>query len=786
MASRKKKLQDIASVFPKPDVPVKQGQVKKLCRRVLALLNESHKTGTPVQLVEFLKQSACMSQAEAAAALRSMVSDAMLEETAPGSGIWGVSTRCAWFEGTVQGRRSGDYVVENPATGDSYELYGTRSCPVLPGDRISVSPMPTSYEYPNDTAQVEKVLERGRKEWVCRAVSRMSSSRIEGEHFWAQPVDPFAPTKILVSGQVKTYRDKAFVVELSDAPARVSDGVYALTGEIHEVLGDMDDPSVEITMAARRFDLPYTFASDVLAQAEALPDAVDKKDYKGRVDLTDIGFVTIDGEDARDFDDAVWAMPVKDGWRLLVAIADVSHYVTPESPLDRSAQERATSVYFPRRVIPMLPEKLSNGLCSLNPGVDRLTVVCDMVISAQGTVSAYQFYRAVIHSHARLTYTAVYAALCGDSSDALKRGANLQDIQALYELFKAFRTAREKRGAIDFETAETQIVCDEDGKIQAIQKRDHNDAHRIIEECMLAANTCAADFISRKSLSGLFRVHGAPSPDRLETLRAELSFFGVTLEGGAKPSSKDFDRALSAVPEGPRREVVQLAMLRTMQQAVYSPVNIGHYGLNYTAYTHFTSPIRRYPDLLVHRTICAGSAKQKYTPKLVAETGWLRLSRSARNVEKTLEEIRAHSLTPEKGDFPVWYKLGMVCSSAERRADDASRDVTSWLKCVYVKSLPAKTYQGIVTGVNRAGLYVTLTEMFVEGFVHVSNIGYDYYYFNEQTQSFEGEDSGVVYGLGDSVSVRIDAVDVDTRSIDFVLVHETERRRKKSGKKSSF
>ena len=237
MASRKKKLQDIASVFPKPDVPVKQGQVKKLCRRVLALLNESHKTGTPVQLVEFLKQSACMSQAEAAAALRSMVADSMLEETETSSGIWGVSTRCAWFEGTVQGRRSGEYMVENPATGELYELYGTRNCPVLPGDRIAVSPMPTSYEYPNDTAQVEKVLERGRKEWVCRAVSRMSSSRIEGEHFWAQPVDPFAPTKILVSGQVKTYRDKAFVVELSDAPARVSDGVYALTGEIHEVLG---------------------------------------------------------------------------------------------------------------------------------------------------------------------------------------------------------------------------------------------------------------------------------------------------------------------------------------------------------------------------------------------------------------------------------------------------------------------------------------------------------------------------------------------------------------------
>lgn len=781
MASRKKKMQDIASDFPMPDVPVKQGQVKKLCRRVLALLSENHRTGTPVQLVEFLKQSACLSQAEASAALRSMVADSMLTETQPGSGLWGVSLRCAWFESTVQGRRSGEYAVENPETGETYELYGTRKCPVLPGDRILVSPMPTSYEYPNDTAQVEKVLERGRKQWVCRTVSQVRIPRLEGAHFWVQPVDPFAPTRILVSGEAKSYREKAFVVELSDSPVQVCDGTFALGGDVIEVLGDMDDPSVEITIAVRRFDLPRTFAPEVLAQAQALPDVVDKKDYKGRIDLTDIGFVTIDGEDARDFDDAVWAMPHKDGWRLLVAIADVSHYVTPETPLDCEAQQRATSVYFPRCVIPMLPEKLSNGLCSLNPGVDRLTVVCDMIVSAQGTVSAYQFYRAVIHSHARLTYTAVYAALCGDSSDAVARGANPEDIQVLYALFQVFRDAREKRGAIDFETAETQIVCDESGKVQSIRKRDHNDAHRIIEECMLAANTCAADFISRQSLSGLYRVHGAPSPDRLETLRAELAFFGVTLEGDAKPGSKDFDKALSAVPEGPRREVVQLAMLRTMQQAVYSPVNIGHYGLNYPAYTHFTSPIRRYPDLLVHRTICAALAKKKYSPKFVAETGWLRLSRSARNVEKTLEEIRAHALVPEKSDFPVWNKLGLVCSAAERRADDASRDVTSWLKCVYVESLPSKTYQGIVTGVNRAGLYVTLTDMFVEGFVHVSNIGHDYYYFDEQTQSFAGESSGDVYGLGDRVCVRIESVDVDTRSIDFALDREPRCSRKSSG-----
>ena len=777
MTSKKKKNEALCAGFQEPDVPVKAGRLRKARKAIIALLNETQKTGTLTELSDFLERSACLTHAETAAALRDMYFDGTLVQAEKDScskkSLWRLSAQSLWFEGVVQGRRSGEYVVEDPQSGEMLKVRGEDAIPVLPGDRIFVSRATNSHERTAPAvAWIEKFIERKTKQLVCRAVSQCPVKIRSEVFFWAKPADPFSPTDILVHGNPSNYCGKAFVVELEKEARHLDKGLYVISGSVKDVLGESEDPSVELAVAVQRFGLPHVFSQDALEQAKALPDAVDPSDIKGRIDLRDIRFVTIDGEDAKDFDDAVWAMPLKNGWRLLVAIADVSRYVTCGSALDRDAQERATSVYFPRCVIPMLPEKLSNGLCSLNPGVDRLSVVCDMVISKEGTVKAYQFYRAVICSHARLTYASAYAAMCEDARDAVERGGNSEDIACLKSLFEAFRRARSKRGAIDFETAETQIVCSEDGRIEQVKKRDHTDAHRMIEECMLAANTCAADFMLRKKLTCLFRVHDSPAADRLNALRAELSAFGLTLAGGLKPAAGDFEQVLSAVSDDVRREVVQLAMLRTMQQAVYSPANIGHYGLNYPAYTHFTSPIRRYPDLLVHRTICASLDKKEYVPELFVSTDWLKSSHAAQSAEKTIKAVRVKSQASENGSKALWDKIGLLCSASERRADEASRDVTAWLKCVYANSLPRKPFRALVTGVNRAGLYVTLCDSFIEGFVHISKVGDDYFYFNEQTQTFEGSACAVSYGLGDAVFVEIDSVDTEARTIDFRMVRQ--------------
>lgn len=566
--------------------------------------------------------------------------------------------------------------------------------------------------------------------------------------------------------------NKVFVVKLSDESMQPFFMGAHLTGEVVEVLGNVDDSDVEIDVALRRFNLPYEFSQPALAQAESLPDEVDENEVKLRVDLRDIGFVTIDGEDARDFDDAVWCTPTDSGWRLLVAIADVSHYVTEASPLDKDAQTRLTSVYFPRRVIPMLPEKLSNGLCSLNPNVDRCTFVCDMMIDQTGHVTAYQFYPALIHSKARLTYTCVWDALNGKDEDLTARGGVLSDISNLYTLYKALRQARAERGAIDFETSETEIVSDpQTKKIVAIKKREHNDAHRLIEECMLAANVCAAQFIGMNRAQSLYRVHGKPTLERLTALRETLSGFDLTLGGGAKPQAKDFEKIIEEVKNKPYADVIQNAMLRSMQQAVYSPKNEGHYGLNYEAYTHFTSPIRRYPDLLVHRTIRAILAGKKYEPQVVGDVSDLMQSRAAQSIrEKAAASAAEGGKKPAEDKIdPAWKTLGLLSSAAERRADEASRDVVQWLKCQYINQYVGKSFKGVITGVVPAGIFVTLKNLFVEGFVHVSRLGEDYYEFNERNMCFYGEWSGERFRIGDTVCVRVMSVSMQDRSIEFTI-----------------
>jgi ribonuclease R len=563
------------------------------------------------------------------------------------------------------------------------------------------------------------------------------------------------------------------VVDLTEPPSLYGQPV----GRITEVLGEVDDPGMEIEIAVRKYGVPHEFSQACLTQAKALPDQVKASDAKGRVDLRDVALVTIDGEDARDFDDAVYCEPVKSGrrkgWRLLVAIADVSHYVESGSAIDVDAFDRATSVYFPRRVIPMLPEKLSNGLCSLNPAVDRLCMVCDMLIDAQGEVTAYQFYPGIMHSHARFTYTEV-AAILGNTRgpQALARAERVDDLIHLHDVYRALLGARHKRGAMDFETTETQIVCDENGRIDKIVPRVRNDAHRLIEEAMLAANCCSADFILQAKHPGLFRVHEGPTPEKLELLRSYLKALGLPLTVSDDPQPAEFQAIAKATEGRPDVQQIHTMLLRSMQQAIYTPINSGHFGLAFEAYTHFTSPIRRYPDLLVHRVIKAILANKRYElPNLpVPGEAHAKLSR------RLAQRGRAPSVAPGKGKASAtqsaWEAAGLHCSANERRADEASKDVEAWLKCKFMRDHLGEEYGGVVSSVTSFGLFVTLDSLYVEGLIHITELGGEYFRFDEVRQELRGERTGIRYAIGTRVRIQVSRVDLDGRKIDFRLVQE--------------
>jgi len=560
-------------------------------------------------------------------------------------------------------------------------------------------------------------------------------------------------------------------VELTEPASMYSQPV----GRVTEVLGQIDDPGMEIEIAVRKYEVPHRFSPETQAQAAALPDKLRAVDMKHRIDLTDVPLVTIDGEDARDFDDAVYCEPHKsgrgktafEGWRLLVAIADVSHYVKPGEPLDEDAYERATSVYFPRRVIPMLPEKLSNGLCSLNPEVDRLSMVCDMLIASDGELCAYQFYPAVICSHARLTYTEVAAALANTRGpEAAKRHDIMPQLLNLHEVYRALLKARHRRGAIDFETTETQIVCDENGRIEKIVPRTRTDAHRLIEEAMLAANVCAAEFIASAEHPSLFRVHEGPTPEKRTTLQNYLKSLGLGLAISEDPSPAEFQSIAEATKDRVDASQIHMMLLRSMQQAIYTPANSGHFGLAYGAYTHFTSPIRRYPDLLVHRVIKAVLAKKRYhlaTGEL-AEAG-----ARATKLRKGSKAAKPHISEQEH-----WEGAGAHCSANERRADEASRDVEAWLKCRYMREHLGEEFAGTVSAVTSFGLFVTLDALYVDGLVHITELGGEYYRFDEMRQELRGERTGIRYAIGARVRVQVSRVDLDGRRIDFRMVHEGE------------
>ena len=555
------------------------------------------------------------------------------------------------------------------------------------------------------------------------------------------------------------------------------------TGRIVEVLGNADDAGMEIEIAVRKFDIPHVFSPATERQTAQLPDTVLESDLKGRVDLRDVPLVTIDGEDARDFDDAVYCEPIKSGrkatgYRLIVAIADVSHYVQDKTPLNEDAILRSTSVYFPRRVIPMLPEKLSNGLCSLNPHVDRLCMVADMVLDLDGHVTAYQFYPAIMHSQARLTYTQVWEYLSeGTGVLANEHKVVAPHIKNLYTLFHAQLQARELRGAMEFETTETYIVSDENGKIKEILPRTRNDAHRLIEECMLCANVCAAEFIEQSGRTSLYRVHEGPTPEKLEVLRKNLMMAGLRMGGGDKPSPQDYAEVMRQVVDRPDAQTLQTLLLRSMQQAVYAPDNVGHFGLAYAAYTHFTSPIRRYPDLLVHRTIKAILLGQRYTPSLEGFNLLEDTRKKTSTVDGALKNVEKQRAKPDASHL-TWQRLGEHTSMCERRADEASRDVTAWLKCEYMKQFIGEVMAGKISAVTQFGAFVTLDAVFVDGLVHISELGQDYFEFDEASFSLKGRASGLSYRLGDAVSVRIAGVDSDTRKIDFMLENTVKKTNK--------
>ena len=562
-------------------------------------------------------------------------------------------------------------------------------------------------------------------------------------------------------------------IELTEPPSMYSQPM----GRVIEVLGEIDDPGMEIEIAVRKYEVPHRFSPETLAQAAALPDKLRPADRRHRIDLSDVPLVTIDGEDARDFDDAVYCEPFTrgrgkslfKGWRLIVAIADVSHYVKPGEAIDNDAYERATSVYFPRRVIPMLPEKLSNGLCSLNPEQDRLAMVCDMVIDTEGAIDAYQFYPAVICSHARLTYTEVAAVLANTRGPEAQRRVDLvPHLLHLHEVYRALLKQRAKRGAVDFETTETQIVCDENGRIEKIVPRTRNEAHKLIEEAMLAANECAAGFIEAADHPALFRVHEGPTPERRVTLQNYLRALGIGLHLSDDPSPGEIQTIALATKDRPDVTQIHTMLLRSMQQAVYTSANAGHFGLAYGAYAHFTSPIRRYPDLLVHRVIKAilGEKRYQLDAALVASMPPAPTRRPGKGPAKPPKALSK--------ELETWEVAGAHCSANERRADEASRDVEAWLKCRFMREHLGEEYSGTVSAITSFGLFVTLDALYVEGLVHITELGGEYYRYDEVHQELRGERSGARYAVGTRVRVQVSRVDLDSRRIDFRLVRDSE------------
>ena len=658
--------------------------------------------------------------------LRAMERDGQLHRNRKSA--YGVMSKMNLVTGRIMGHQDGfGFLI--PDEGGEDLFLGQREMQIaLHGDRA--------------VARVTGIDRRGRKEGAIVEIIKHANERIVGRLLSDAGIYYLIPNNRRISQDIMVPPDKLMAakpgqiveIEITDHPNRHRSPL----GQVVTVLGDHMAPGMEIDIALRDFELPHAWSPEALKQAESYGEKIPETAIDGRLDLRHLPLLTIDGEDARDFDDAVHAEAIESGWRLWVAIADVSYYVTPDSVLDQDAQERGTSVYFPSQVIPMLPEALSNGLCSLNPDVDRLCMVCEMTIDNDGRLTSHQFHQGVMNSKARLTYTQVAAMLVDNDAELRSQyQAVLPGLETMHGLYKAMLSARHQRGAIDFELTETQFLFDSNRKIEAIVPRERNDAHRLIEEFMVAANVSAAQFLLSKELPALYRVHETPSAEKLSGLREFLSELGLSLGGGDEPSPSDYARLLNAAHQRQDAHLLQTVMLRSMKQAMYHPENVGHFGLSLEAYAHFTSPIRRYPDLLVHRAIC----------HLI-------------NNKKASKWAYSHEDMVQLGDH---------CSMASRRADEATRDVSDWLKCEFMQDHVGESYDGVISGVTSFGLFVELSDIYIEGLVHITALKNDYYEFDASGHRLTGERTRMVYRLADKIRVKVVRVDLDEKKIDLEL-----------------
>ncbi|WP_077278424.1 ribonuclease R [Thioalkalivibrio denitrificans] len=637
--------------------------------------------------------------------------------------------------GRVIGHRDGFGFLVPDDGGDDLFLSPRQMKSLLHGDRA--------------VARVVGMDRRGRREGAVIEVLERNTQQVVGRLFSEAGIGFVAPDNkritqdILIPPEAMggAREGQIVIAAIREQPTKHTRPI----GEIVEVLGEHMAPGMEIDVAIRAHGLPFEWPEEVTEAADRLGPRVSSTAKRDRLDLRDMPLVTIDGEDSKDFDDAVYCERLeRGGWRLWVAIADVSHYVQPGDALDQEARHRGTSVYFPGRVIPMLPEVLSNGLCSLNPKVDRLCMACEVEVTSRGRIRSFRFHEALMRSHARLTYTAV-AAMVLDRDRKLREahGDLVPHLEELHALFKVLRSARDKRGAIDFDTTETKIIFGEGKKIERIVPYERNDAHKIIEECMIVANVAAARFLKKHKLPALFRVHPGPKAEKVEELRQFLGELGLSLGGGEEPQPRDYTLLLEQVRDRPDAHLIQTVLLRSLKQAVYSPDDVGHFGLAHDDYAHFTSPIRRYPDLLVHR-----------------------------GIRHLLRGGKAKDFHYSHDDMVT---LGEHCSMAERRADEASWDVEGWLKCEFMQDKVGEVFDGVITSVTSFGLFVELKDIYVEGLVHVTGLSNDFYHFDPIGHRMTGERTGRVYRMGDPIRVQVVRVNLDERKIDFIPAADEDR-----------
>lgn len=685
----------------------------------------------PVTQQQLVKAFALETPAQTEALRRrllAMVRDGQLLQNRRGA--FGLIDKMELIKGYVVGHKDGfGFVVPENDEGDLF-LNARQMRRVFPDDEVLV--------------RVSAVDSRGRREGTIVDVLVRHTHEIVGRVVMESGVAFIQPSNQRIAQDILIPLDKLndatngqmVVAHILEQPTLTTRAV----GKVVEILGDHMAPGMEIDIAIRNHELPNEWPEKVLKETKAFYSATTEDALKGRLDLRKKPFVTIDGEDAKDFDDAVYGVPHPEGgWTLYVAIADVGHYVKPRSELDKEALNRGNSVYFPGRVLPMLPEVLSNDLCSLKENVDRLTLVCEMTISATGKIKRYAFHEAVIRSEARLTYNQVYSMIVGKDKLLQKKYKKLlNSLTILFDIYKVLYKERQKRGAIDFDLPEPKIIFGANRKIERITVQKRNDAHKLIEECMLCANICAARFLLKNESPALYRVHDGPSPEKLADLRKFLGELGLTLPGGEIPVPRDYAKLLKIISDRPDARLIQTVLLRSLSQAIYHPENNGHFGLAFDGYTHFTSPIRRYPDLLVHRAI--RRVLQKNIPK---------------------EDVSS-----------VFEKYGEHCSMTERRADEATREATDWLKCEYMVDKVGETFGGIISSVTSFGLFVELSDIYIEGLIHISMLKNDYYHFDPVKHALMGERTGQCYRLGDVVTIKVVRVDLDQRKMDFMLLDD--------------